>query len=214
MQIQYKSSFSNEFSGWITKKEALSTGNYEKVLLDENQVFIRKEIYVEHGLKRLCFYNIPKVRYTELIDQNQQANLLSIVFVEFENHGELVFRQAFNYSLQGKFFGTNLELYDSNIKLIASGWKNEEGKYDDYEHCKKCYYNPAINPDDVVFDCWFTKEGELMELNWNNEHIDPTGQESFVLFNTPEDIETLMQLTGMSRDLAEYFMVPEIEPSF
>lgn len=209
-QIQYKKSYSQEYEGWITEQEALSNGNYEKVFLDESKLVLKKELYVDNVLKRLYFYNIPKDKHTDYIEQNQQTNLLSIAFIQLENHGELTFKQAFDYSIKGEFLGTNLGLYDRNKKLIAKGWKNEQGQYE-YDSCKKYYYNPAINPDDEIFNCWFNDDGELMELYWSNRHVDPSEQESFVLLNTPEDIETLMQLTGMSRELAEYYMVPEIE---
>lgn len=212
-QIQYKKLYSQEYEGWITEQEALYKGNYEKVFFDVNNLVLKKELYADNVLKKLYFYSLSKETYTEHIEQYQQPNLLSISFIELENHGEFIFKQAFDYSIKSEFIGTNQGLYDRHKKLIAKGWKNEHDQYE-YDSCKKYYYDPAINPDDEVFNCWFNDDGELMELYWSNRHIDPSEQESFVLFNTPEDIETLMRLTGMSQELAEYYMVPEIEPSF
>jgi hypothetical protein len=123
-------------------------------------------------------------------------------------------KQQFSYDLAGVLTGTILELFDSNQKLVAHGYKDANGDYE-YDRTRKYYWDSNINSEEELLECtYYENSGLLWELNWNNFHIDKDGQESLVLLNTPADIQELRDLTGMSQDLADYYMSSEIIPSF
>lgn len=197
----------------LSLEEALSSGDYLKVYF-ENGRTSKAESYYENALKGLYFYNYDGLDHLSIIKANQEANYLWINIKEFEMFSDFKLERQYNYDAKGVFFGTNLQLFDPKGELIAYGAKDEAGQYD-YSLCRKFYWDRAVNPDYELFECtYYEDSGLLWELDWFNYHIDPDGQESFVLLNTAEDRLKLQELTGLSNELIAYYMSSEIVPTF
>lgn len=215
MNIRYQKPYDNDFdlNYRISNELAEQMGCYEKVFLDDNDRIIKKEFHDEGVLKKLYHYNYKNEDHRLIIDRYRGTFTVSITIKEFSRYEDLLFEKLFIYGDNGDFVGTLLLLYDEQKTVIASGYKDENGRYE-YDTCHKYYYDRALNPDDYIFECTFNENGELLELYWNNRHIDDTEQESFVLFNTPEDKATLIKLTSMAEAMIEYYMQPEVDPFF
>jgi hypothetical protein len=82
----------------------------------------------------------------------------------------------------------------------------------DYDYTKKYYYDPAINPKTFLFQSYFDENGSFEKIYYNSLHTDPDEQDSEVFLNTPQDIQRLRDLTGISQQLANYYLSPNVIP--
>lgn len=133
--------------------------------------------------------------------------------LENEIFNQFKLERKFGYDLDGRLSGIAISFYNQEEELIAHGYKDQNGDYE-FDRTYKYYWDTSINPNRELFECTYDDNGKLFELYWNNFHIDDDGQESFVLLNTSENIQELMNLTGMSQELAKYYMSSEIIPNF
>lgn len=209
MNIKYKDKQGN----FITENQINQVNQYSKAYFDNN-ILIKEERYYEGKLMGLCYYNI-NIDHQVIINDNNNSLYKWISIIETEDfNGGYKLKKRFGYSPTGILNGINLELYDNNGELIAFGYSDANGNLE-YDRSKKYYWDRNLSPKDEMFECTYREDtGELFELYWNNYYLSNDGQESFALHNTPEDIKTLMTLTGMSQQLAEYYMSPEIIPNF
>lgn len=206
--IKYKNSQNN----FISAQDAFELGNYCKVF-SENDMVIKEEYFFEGQLMGAHLYNISETHQTIIKDQQsfgyKWINIVETIL--YKNNYKLFTRK--NYEIDGTFTGTNLHLENALGQTVAYGYKNSNGDYE-YDGIRKYYYDSKINPEDELFECTFKDNGDLWELYWNNFHIDDDGQESFVLLNNASDFQRLRDLTGMSEELARYYMNSEIKPDF
>ena len=206
--IKYKNSQNN----FITYQQVLMLDDYEKVYM-ENDVIIKEETFYKEELMGVSIFNNTE-SHQVLINNNQFSGYKWINIVEITNYtNEYKLYKRYGYNLNGVLNGINLELEDTNKNIIAFGYKNVSGNYE-YNRTRKYYFDNSINPNGELFECTYKDNGELWGLYWNNEHINNSGQDSIVLWDTPEDLQQLIDLTGMSQELAEYYMSSEIEPKF
>jgi hypothetical protein len=82
---------------------------------------------------------------------------------------------------------TGKKKIDFSIFKSKSGNKSISLPHYDYDWVRKYYCDRSVNPDKELFECTYDDTGNLLELYWNNEDIDPHGQESFALWNEPND---------------------------
>ncbi len=179
----------------------------------ENDKVTKEEYFFEGQLMGAHLYNISE-EHQAIIENQQSFGYKWINIVEtilYKNNYKLFTRK--NYEMDGTFTGTNLHLENELGQTVAYGYKNSNGDYE-YDRVRKYYYDNKINPDDELFECAFKDNGDLWELYWNNFHIDDDGQESFVLLHNASDFQRLRDLTGMSEELARYYMNSEIKPDF
>lgn len=204
MEIIYR----NALEKPITEQEALLLGEYTKSY-SENGITLQRECFYDGAVTSLTFMNHTEEAHEAIM--NRYSALYGIIdIVECDRFGD--YRLETGYRYDPGFCGSSLALYNPDGELIAHGWKNADGAYE-YDMTRKYYYDRAVNPDCELFECTFHEHtAQLLRLYWNNYHIDDDGQDSFVLLNTPEDIQQLIDLTGMPRPLAEYYMIAEIVP--
>ena len=209
MEIKYK----NKDRVLILQQQAVEEAEYYKSFY-RYDTLVKEERYFNNKLMGLIYYNNDRINHKAIISDNLSLGYNWIRIVEYQLFGDYKLEKAFGYGLNGALKGTDFALFDANLELIAHGYKDANGNYE-YDRTRKYFWNRNINPDNELFECTYYEDtGELWELYWSNEHIDNTGQESFVLFNTPEDVQKLISLTGISQELAEYYMSSEIIPAW
>ena len=208
IKIEYK----NSKGELITEEQSINTDTFNKCYFKNDEVQ-KIERYFERELMGVSVYN-TELNHDTIIQNNQIKGYKWIKIIEtteYENNYKLFIN--YNYSLNGLFNGQNIHLEDHNSEIVAHGNKDSEGNYD-YDLTRKLFFDRDINPERELFECTYKENGKLWELYWNNLHIDDNGQESFVLLNNQEDIKKLIELTGISKELAEYYMSSEIIPDF
>ncbi len=207
MEIKYKNSFDN----FITVQQTGLLDEYKKAYYDSNQL-VKEELFYQGNLVGLNYINNNAETHATIVNNNIQQ-YGGVVIYEFEMFGPYKLEKCFSYNQNG-YIGNDLALYDPNGDVIAHGFKDENGVYD-YDRTRKYYFDRAISPDRELFECTYNMNtGDLLELYWNNYYIDPDEQESFSLLDTPADRLELISLTGMSSDLADYYMTAEVIPNF
>lgn len=209
MEIQYK----NSQGTIITAQQAREIEDYFKSYYN-GVTLLKEEEFYQNKLMGLLYYNNKNENHLTIVNDNSSSSYKWITIIEYEYFNGYKLEKQFGYKLNGTFTGIDLSLYNVNGELIAHGYKNADGNYD-YERSRKYYWDRNVNSDDELLECtYYENNGLLRQLYWNNFHIDEDGQESFVLLNTPEDIQKLIDLTGISPELAEYYMSSEITPTW
>lgn len=198
----------------ITESDAILSGDFRKSFF-EKEISIKEEIYSEHQLHRLILHNWNAVSHQYLIKKYNKPNIdgLSIIDYQFYEGGfKLEKMYAYDLLKNNQLLGRNHTLFDKKGRII--GHENIQDKFGGDLFSKwKYYWDENENPDKEVFECFFNLEtNEITEIYFNQEHICSLGQESFSLL--PEDIGELMQITGMSKELATYYTNPSIIPNF
>lgn len=198
----------------ISAPEALQLSKYHKLYFD-GATCIREEVYRNQEKWEVTAHNWLNSEHAELIAKAQIEGLNHINIVDHQRYIKgYRSEHLFVYGIEGdvKLIGRNRTLYDAQDKLIGHEHIQDEFGGDLVSKWKY-YWDLDLNPDQAIFECLFDLgKDELQELYFNQEHIDPLGQESFSLL--PEDIEELMEKTDMSRELAEYYCSSEIIPKF
>lgn len=209
MAISYK----NKYGSIITEQQTVNLSTYLKCYSNSNGVIEKEEKYSSGELMGLRFNNYQNENHQVIVSNNNSNNYKWISILENEIHSGFRLEKGFVYAPDGSFKRTHLALYDLQEEVIAHGTKDENGDYD-YDWVRKYYFDRSVNPDKELFECTYDDNGNLLELYWNNEGIDPHGQESFALWNKPNDQQELINLTGMSQQLVDYYMVADIIPDF
>lgn len=210
MSIKYKS----ENGNIITNQQLQNVEAYYKSF-EESGVVFKEEFYSRGELMGLIVYNHNFDEHQTIINSNLSTGYKWFAITEFLDYSSgFKLEKNFFYNTDGVFEGNNLALFNPQGKLIAHGSKDENGNYD-YYRTRKFYFDSSINnSDEELFECTYKDNGELWELYWNNNHINDLGQDSIVLWDTPEDRQILIDLSGMSNELVDYYMSSEIEPNF
>lgn len=174
-----------------------------------------KEYFLDGEFFALYYYRLPNENIQEVLQNNiVPGHSLVIVDKVIYTDGYLL-EKNFTYNPEMELNSISNTLFDPNGEAIGYEWIDDlVNNIPDYTLTKKYYYNRSVNHDDNLFECSFNNDGSLLEIYYNSYHTEPTGQDSEVFFNTPEDISTLRQLTGISQQLAEYYMVPQVTPNF
>ena len=198
---------------FLSPAEAERVGDFLKCHY-KNEELIKEERFYKNELKGLNFYVQDNMDHQSIIQKHGSPKYKWYRLLAFEWFGKYKLEKVFAYEDAAQLSGINLSLYDPNGECIAYGSQDAKGQYD-YAGIRKYYWDRSINPGYELFECsYYEDSGLLLELEWFNFHIDPQGQESFVLLDEPADREKLKELTGMSDDLIDYYMSPEIVPSF
>jgi hypothetical protein len=207
MDIKYK----NSYGDFIMLNKALQIDEYRKAYYDNNQL-LKEELFYQGNIVGLHYINFKNEDH-QVIVRNAIEEYGGVVIIEYQMFGLYKLEKSFSYNKNG-YIGNDLALFGPQGDVIAHGFKDENDKYE-YDRTRKYYYNRAINPERELFECTYDPNtGALLEIYWNNSHVDSDGQESFSLLNTPADHLELIDLTGMSIDLVNYYMSSEIVPNF
>ncbi|HEX8561774.1 MAG TPA: hypothetical protein VF676_02230 [Flavobacterium sp.] len=206
--------FKNDYGQFVTEQQVGNLESYYRSFFDDNNNLVKDEVYFNGELMGLRYYNNNNENHQTIVTNNTGLGYSWFNIVEYQMFGSYRLERVFEYEMNGTQGGTALSLHNPDAELIAYGHKDQAGVYD-FEITRKFYYDRAINPERELFECTYHETtGNLLQLYWNNYHIDEDGQESFVLLNTPSDIQTLINLTGMSQELAEYYMDSDVVPNF
>lgn len=210
MSIKYKT----ENGNFLTLQQLQNVDAYYKTF-EEFGVITKEEFYSRGQLLGLIIYNSTLQNHQTLIANNLTMGYNWFAITEYINYASgYKLEKNFFYDKNGIFEGSNLILFNTENKLVARGSKDENGNYD-YYRTRKFYFDSSINnSDEELFECTYKDNGDLWELYWNNNHINDLGQDSIVLWDTPEDRQILIDLSGMSNELVDYYMSSEIEPNF
>lgn len=206
--------FRNDYGSFVSESQKNVLDKYYVSYYDNN-LLIKEESFYKGELMGLYVYNLNNQSHVNILTNYGTASYKWINIVEYQIYnGGFKLERTFGYDLDGTLDVTQLSLYDSNSELIAHSILDAAGN-PKYENTRKYYFDRDVNPNDALFWCTYREDtGVLIELYWNNYHLDDTGQESFALLNTPDDIQQLISLTGMSQQLAEYYMSPNVIPNF
>jgi hypothetical protein len=118
----------------------------------------------------------------------------------------------FYYDKNGVNTALSNVLYDSDNNQIGAEMFNNG--IIAYEDTIKEYYDLDVNPEDPIFICSYDNGGTLIDIDAPNEHLDPDGQEREVYLNQPDHIAILMAITGITQELMDYYMSPDVTPNF
>lgn len=193
----------------ISETESLAKGDYLKRFFLDGKLE-KEEEYFEGRLSLESFFIEKNASHEEVLSSQLKDRPIAIVEVEYYKKYRL--EKYFYYNIQGiNVFFSNV-LYDpNNLKVAAEEGENGIVYYD---RTMKEYYDLSINPDSYLFSILYNKEGEISDIHYPNEHIDPDGQEAIGFGTTPAEIQRLIKISGISEPLMNYYVTPNVIPSF
>lgn len=199
------------------------TGNY----ISEQQAYQLQDYSIEYWidgeLNRIerIYGNELTISDYYLADGETHESILAseyglnryIVIFEKETHGIYKLEKGYTYDNSGVLQAISNTLYDGNYELVGKEWSDDlMGGVPDYSATIKYYYDRPINPDRELFEVKFNDDGSLSEIYYNNFHVHSDGQESIVFSDTPGDISELRNLTGISENLASWYVSNRVTP--
>jgi hypothetical protein len=206
-----------EYRNWsykvITKEQAEVKGNYY-VFNYENGVLRRWDKYVKFDLIKKSYVLLEGESPEDLIEEYyDERYFFAIIKITELSVGIKVFTFD-NYE------GSLIELRERFAVDVHDNYVGSEIIFDpvtgipDFSQTEKRFYNPSVNPDDCLFQCFYNDDdGSLLRIEYNSYHTDPYGQDGKWFFDNPESLQALMNLTGISQDLVNYYVSPYILPS-
>lgn len=206
--------FINSSGITISEQQSINEQIYSKLFVESSGI-TKMETYM-NGLKSsITVYNSGTGGHLSLINPYLNENLYWIGVSEktiYPNGNVLI--NKYTYGTDTILKGMNIHLEDSMGRILACGHKDETGSFE-FDQTHKYYYDDSINSERELFNCRYDEtSGEMIELYYNNFHLDDDGHEALVLKNTAGDIQVLMNLTGMSLAKATWYMSPEIIPNY
>lgn len=202
------------FDELVHKNQTPQLKSYYKVYNSNGRIKQMEKFY-EGKLKGLIYYKDLDESHQQILDNIfVPGKFLSIVESETRSGGYIL-EKEFYFSIDGMLSSRSNMLYDINKDLIAAELITDLNTgIPDYNNTEKFFYDRNVNPDEYLFNCRYDEDGRLKELYYNNHHNNSDGQDSFLLDDSPEDIQELRELTGISQQLAEYYMSPNVIPNF
>lgn len=205
MEIKYIDTLDNE----INQQQASILGRYIKRYI-ESGVIKKDEYYSDGDFILLTHYKTNNETHQEIL--NIELDGKTMVIREFENFGMYKLEKDFYYDESGVNTALSNVLYDPNNNQVGAEMSN--GGIVAYENTIKEYYDLDVNPEDPIFICSYDNGGTLINIDAPNEHLDPDGQEREVYLNQPDHIAILMAITGITQELMDYYMSPDVTPNF
>lgn len=208
-----KKSYEDFLGRPISEKQALEQANYS-IIYKENGELRLKEKFLDGEFFLTEYYKKPNQDIADAMLEVYTPGKM-VVIIESSIISNYRFDKEYIHDREGVFIERSNVLYNTQGDLIAHDYICDLiTEIPEYENTRKFYYDRSLVQNHCVFDCIYNVDGTLYQLYYYNYEFDPDGQESFVLTSTPEDITTLMEFTGMSRALAEYYMSPDVKPNF
>ncbi|MCG8574742.1 MAG: hypothetical protein MI810_07650 [Flavobacteriales bacterium] len=137
----------------------------------------------------------------------------TISIIELEIFGEYNLEKGSFYE-NGILIALTNRLFDQNYEMVGTEWVDDLiEKVPEFDVSAKLYFDREVNPDRELFEVRFNEDGSLFEIDYNNFHIHPDGQESIVFDDSPEDIAELRELTGISENLANWYVSNRVPPT-
>lgn len=211
MTIKYQNS-SRKF---VSVQQAQLLDDYYKVFIN-GDVIVKTETYYNKSLVIVEYYNNNQQEHVTIIELlNQIYSNCSLFIVERQdvNLGYEL-QESYHYSPEAILIASSTELFDPEMNLVAVRYKDNMGNMLN-DGITKWYYDASRDPDTHIFKCFFDDlTGEFDFLEFFDESTMYHLEDTIYLENNPEDLQKLIDLTGMSLALAQYYFTNEIEPNF
>lgn len=212
MNIEFK----NMFDETIYEHQAAQLETYYKTYRLNGEIKYR-ERFQNGQLQLLTYYKEANEVHHEIMDEFFSSGMyISIVGKESITGGYLL-ETGFDYDENGVLYVKRNELFDVKGNIIAFDYtKDLITNIPEFEKTRKYFYDPGVNPNYHLFSCSYDENanGKLIEIFYNNYHLNDDGRDAIYFTDIPEDIEMLMELTGISSQLAAYYVSPIVAPSF
>lgn len=205
--------FKDEDDNIVSFQETASLEEYIKVYSKNNRV-VKEETFLDQKLSILRLHNWDNENHQKLVSTFFQNKYKAFTITDHQRYiGDFELYKGYGYSQNGILLSRGNTLYDANHYAIGSEIFFDQNSLPSYDWSFKSYWNLKENPDDEIFKCRYHRTtGKLLYIRFENAHLNPLGQASKMLYEG--DIGKLIDLTGISQELAEYYMVPEVIPKF
>lgn len=202
--IKYKARYKEDF---LTEQEALRLGEYTK-LFYENGLIHREEDYYQSKISMETIHNIKSEDHQVLLKKYPEAMIADHISYDNGYRLKTIYSYDENYEL---YFTFNC-LYDVNdIEIAAETIVNQEN--DKIQYRSKEYWDLDKSPKKELFETEYSEAYEIVVyLYFNEEHYNNSGQDSFAL--GLDEIDKVMNITGISRELAVYYFTPDVVPNW
>jgi hypothetical protein len=206
--------FKNDLNQYISAQQAQWLEEYKKLYFTDD-ILMKEEDYFEGNLREVRIHNVNTANHETILNEansNYPNIRIEIVHKSSRNYGH-TFYEEFIYSPEGLFKGTGLVLRDAYDNVVSSQFKEINGDLSDFG-VEKYYYDLNKNKYSPLFRSEFDLHtAEFQLINYFDEStMHP--QAKLYLENTPEDLQKLIDLTGMPLALAQYYFTKETEPNF
>jgi hypothetical protein len=205
MEIIYLDKLRNE----ITEQQAIGLGNYFKRYIETGGIK-KEERFFEGEFYMLFYYKGANESHQDIL--NIELDDRNIAIREVEIYGDYKLEKDFFYDINSVNVGFRNILYDLN-NLKVGGEETINGSVL-YEYTTKKYYDLTKDPESPIFKCYYRNDGSLRKIIYSYEYYNPDGQDEEVFVNTPSRIARLMSLTGISQELMDYYLSPDVTPNF
>jgi hypothetical protein len=208
MSIKYLNFLGSE----ISQIQALNSKEYTKVT-EVNGSPKRKEYLANGNVYFIQYYKDPGETEQQivnlLIGEGKKFSIIERQTVL----GNYQLEKSRIFSVAGQLVAMSNELYDPYGKQVATETiDNVSAGVPDYVYTKKYYFDPSINPETFLFESYFNEDGSFDKIYYNSLHTHPDEQDSEVLTDDPQDVQRLRDLTGISQQLADYYLVANVIP--
>ncbi len=204
------------FDETIYEHQAARLDSYYKIY-SLNGKIKQKERFQNGQLQLMTYYKEANEVHHEIMDEFFSSGMYISIVGRESIIGGYVLEKGFDYDENGALYVKRNELFDVNGNIIAFDYtKDLITNIPEFEKTRKYFYNPAVNPDYHLFSCSYDENtnGKLLEIFYNNYHLNDDGRDAIYFADIPEDQETLKQLTGISSQVAAYYVSPTVVPVF
>ena len=212
MEIKYK----NKDRVLILQQQAVEEAEYYKCFYN-NDILIKEVLYLNGVLYGIHYHNRTNEKHQEILTLHYTHDDLEFCIIDhvFYNNGYRLEQLSSYENEKGDLVGRTNCLFDGDNELVGHEMFLRENTIPEYQSTKKYYYDKGINPVDHLFEAVYHKSnGAFDYITFNQNHTDPFGQDAFALSNASEDIQRLIEITGMPQELIDYYLTANVVPNF
>jgi hypothetical protein len=213
ISIKYK----NESDNFITFQQTANLEVYVKAIYD-NGILTTEEEFVDGEIRTVRVHNINNSSHSSLLSNfyssgNSDLEFCIIDHISYSNGYRLEKLSSYE-NASGSLLGKVNRLFDMNNRLVGVEMFLGANNTPEYKSTYKFYYDQSINPERELFSCRYDDgNGAFESFDFNQEHTDRFGHDSFSLLNNPADILELKNITGMSQALVDYYLSAAVIPT-
>lgn len=206
MKIRYK----NILNKFVSFEELKADEWHTKQYIEVDKIR-KEEVFYHKGdrVAQLIIYRDSNESHQDILDTKKPDNEL-ITIRETEKIGNYRLEKDFEYDKNAKLYLYFNALYDPEDNQVACQFLDING-VPNYKETEKYYFAPSAVAliDDYIFSCEYNEDGSLREIYYCDS---PEEQDSMLFHDSPEDIEHLMLREGISQELMDYYLSPDVTP--